>query len=1087
MADVIGIDFSAAQIDPKAIKAANVKAVINYVSEARPSAPWMKAVKPMTRDYADRLRAEGIEIVSNYQYGKTGDPSQPDWKGGYEAGKRHGAIALANHWKAGGTPWRPCFAPCDDNPTMDEVDRYVLPFIQGWAEVWGKEWTGIYCNRQTWDRLKAKGAPVRWLFQHFWDGTPGDKRARIHPDAHIAQIRIDADKVGGIGVDWNLLLKPDYGQWSLSKNPNPIQTFPIRNMIATSGVGRNRGNNGRLRIYLHSSEGKDWVSTALGTQQYQASSQTGSYHYLVDDKEIIQSIALNDSAWAVLSDNGVSVNVCLIISSGASGYGPTARESAPKTKAQWLEHKQMLDMLRFLIDHICRETGIPKTRVDIVGVGLNKRGVSSHHNYTYGSVKLKGFKDGTHWDIPDTFPYEYVLNGSGEPPAPPDPNAFPLPQGYYYGPLEGPTESISGRAGESREWINGLRRWQKAVGIPETGVWDGATERVARQLQAEKRWPNSRGYVYRGEWDAVIREGWRPNSTPVVTPPANPKPDPDPVVVPPTTQPTELVLEKPGARRCMPVAEGDYSWGSPYGPRGSAFHDGQDFPNVPNTKKAPVFAAQAGTVIYAGAASGYGGPSPAGWVVLDHDDSQGSGCTEYGHIVAEVRVGDQVRVGQRIGYINTDSRTYGDSSGPHLHFRVWPYAYGDRPRGIDPKVWLNGASRIVAKAPVSPPVTTTPTPAPEQKPPIVAPTPVSDTVTVPSPSPEAPKSPEKVMPAHKIGNLTGPLLSDRWKVTATDLGIPTLLKGGEMLFVFGDTFAGAKVGTPDWRSPVGLVGKGSVNELVRFTHAAGGDPNYARQFWKYNHDRSPWTNGGFSTVLPSDVLRVGDRLYLHVMVNQGLGNVLWTEIWYSDDEGASWKHLGPLAKFDAGLNGKRTQLWAWDYDPDDNYVYIVSTSFKRDRGVSLRRVRPEGLGNWQLYENWGWDGKVWKWGAQEATSITPPDEKWGELVLRRMGPKQWVFGGFLASKYNLSYRVIDSPTANMYTTRLQTPITGAAWGFEDHKAGRVAQLYGGYLMPGSKLDVENGVGFVVSQWKTGGADAGWPYRCLQFRGTLLSK
>jgi hypothetical protein len=51
----------------------------------------------------------------------------------------------------------------------------------------------------------------------------------------------------------------------------------------------------------------------------------------------------------------------------------------------------------------------------------------------------------------------------------------------------------------------------------------------------------------------------------------------------------------------------------------------------------------------------------------------------------------------------------------------------------------------------------------------------------------------------------------------------------------------------------------------------------------------------------------------------------------------------------------------------------------------------------------------------------------------------------------------------------------------DHSASRVAQLYGGYLLPGSRLDVAGGAGLVVSQWKT---DSGWPYRAMQFRSTL---
>jgi D-arabinan endo alpha-(1,5)-arabinofuranosidase len=93
---------------------------------------------------------------------------------------------------------------------------------------------------------------------------------------------------------------------------------------------------------------------------------------------------------------------------------------------------------------------------------------------------------------------------------------------------------------------------------------------------------------------------------------------------------------------------------------------------------------------------------------------------------------------------------------------------------------------------------------------------------------------------------------------------------------------------------------------------------------------------------------------------------------------------------------------------------------------------------------------------------------------------RWILGGFLSSKYALGYRVIDSPTA-VSDAPLQMPVVGSAWDAEDHAHNRVAQLYGGYVLPGSKLDVAGGVGLVVSQWNTA---HGWPYRAMQFRATL---
>jgi peptidoglycan hydrolase-like protein with peptidoglycan-binding domain len=49
------------------------------------------------------------------------------------------------------------------------------------------------------------------------------------------------------------------------------------------------------------------------------------------------------------------------------------------------------------------------------------------------------------------------------PVAAPTAPAFPLPGGYYYGPKNGPTESISGMAGESQAWINGLVQAQQRL------------------------------------------------------------------------------------------------------------------------------------------------------------------------------------------------------------------------------------------------------------------------------------------------------------------------------------------------------------------------------------------------------------------------------------------------------------------------------------------------------------------------------------------------------------------------------------------------------------------------------------------------
>jgi hypothetical protein len=69
----------------------------------------------------------------------------------------------------------------------------------------------------------------------------------------------------------------------------------------------------------------------------------------------------------------------------------------------------------------------------------------------------------------------------------------------------------------------------------------------------------------------------------------------------------------------------------------------------------------------------------------------------------------------------------------------------------------------------------------------------------------------------------------------------------------------------------------------------------------------------------------------------------------------------------------------------------------------------------------------------------------------------------------------------MHSTELQTPVVGSAWTAESHSENKVAQLYGGYVLPGSRFDIEGGFGLVVSQWNTA---VGWPYRAMQFKAAL---
>lgn len=149
------------------------------------------------------------------------------------------------------------------------------------------------------------------------------------------------------------------------------------------------------------------------------------------------------------------------------------------------------------------------------------------------------------------------------------------------------------------------------------------------------------------------------------------------------------------ADRCMPLADGTYSLSSPFGNRDGGPHRGMDFAAKDGT---PIYAAQSGTVVHIGPASGFGQ-----WIVLDHDDAEGSGTTVYGHMwnafATGLKAGSRVSAGQLIAYVGSN----GQSSGPHLHFEVHPTIWRQGSQ-IDPAPWLRGS-----RNPTSP---TKPAPAP---------------------------------------------------------------------------------------------------------------------------------------------------------------------------------------------------------------------------------------------------------------------------------------------------------------------------------------------------------------------------------------
>ncbi|MGM7649196.1 DUF1906 domain-containing protein [Nocardia sp. JW2] len=198
------VDYAAGVPSAEAIKAAGHIGVIRYVSDRRPGAEWMEG-KPLLPGEVEDLWAHGLSIVSNYQFGK--GPTA-DWRGGLEAGKQHAERGWELHTAAGGPDTAPIYASIDDNPSEQEFDEMIAPYIEGWQSVLGPDLVGIYANTPTIDRALAAGLGS-WFWQHNW-GTP---RGFVHDNAHLHQFEIDKRAIDGVGVDVNTVLASDYGQW----------------------------------------------------------------------------------------------------------------------------------------------------------------------------------------------------------------------------------------------------------------------------------------------------------------------------------------------------------------------------------------------------------------------------------------------------------------------------------------------------------------------------------------------------------------------------------------------------------------------------------------------------------------------------------------------------------------------------------------------------------------------------------------------------------------------------------------------------------------------------------------------------------
>lgn len=281
----------------------------------------------------------------------------------------------------------------------DHQHAHYSDELRRWQEAIGVYGSGAFDDA-------TKEAAARMQYLRGWMPSLGSTQRGV-----IGQLEWDEVIVNG----WTLPAPPEKvaGAKRASSTDHDIGWYP--------GPGFTPGHGEYRRIYLHTTESQDWISTAEEVAAEQAVRREVSYHYLVDDHHIINTVPAQHTAWAVRRDNPVSIQIAMVCTSGAKGCwlggtNPNSEEH-PKTREQWLAHDKMLDMVAFTIAKISTEHGIPLHWCEIDDIGENLAGISSHYNYSRGSKdlhrnSLSGSTDGAAWDVPSSFPHDVVLDAA---------------------------------------------------------------------------------------------------------------------------------------------------------------------------------------------------------------------------------------------------------------------------------------------------------------------------------------------------------------------------------------------------------------------------------------------------------------------------------------------------------------------------------------------------------------------------------------------------------------------------------------------------------------------------------------------------
>lgn len=316
--------------------------------------------------------------------------------------------------------------------------------------------------------------------------------------------------------------------------------------------------------------------------------------------------------------------------------------------------------------------------------------------------------------------------------------------------------------------------------------------------------------------------------------------------------------------------------------------------------------------------------------------------------------------------------------------------------------------------------------------------------------PEPPAEPRArlgVLRTGLISAVTGPdapIPSTRWGVYGTDLG-HMFWHRDALFMVFGDTFGqGNRHEGREWRSNVlaRMVPPSFEGGVLHIESMVTGADGLAKELLP-----SRKVNGLEMTVIPTNGISTGDRMFLHYMsVRQwhkaGSWDVRHSGLAYSDDDGETWT-LPEAAVWRDGTGFEQVAFMR-----EGGYVYAFGIPEGRHGGVRLRRVAEGEMLDPSAHEYW--DGTGWVRGEHDA-AITLVDAPAGELsVAWNAQHGRWMM-------------MYLDPQQDAVVLRFANELTGP-WGSAHIVVDSADQpgLYAPYIVP--LQDIGDDVWFTMSKW-----------------------